>query len=120
MSLALAQRDAKRILNGNFKNQITLKKGNKTVTVQGLAILHHLNFDTEGLPVNAKTARVTVVESDVKNAGIETRTKGEVYLKDTIVSFLDESGTTKLFNVCENFADDVLGIIVLVLQNYVE
>lgn len=116
--LTQARSDAKKILNsGGFESDIKITKGVQTVNCKGLAPVHHIQIDTEGQPVNSKTAHVTVHESDL--AGLTVRnTQGEVYLRTAIVEFSDVTGVNKKYSVKENFADDTLGVIVLMLAAY--
>jgi len=117
----MAITDSNRILNElGFDNPITLVKGTSTVIVSGLTPVHHLVFSTDGQPVNSKNAHVTVSEMSLNAKGFVCRnTKGEIWLKDVLISFADSTGTIKNYIVKENFADETLGVITLILGSYV-
>ncbi len=120
--LTLARGDARRILSGmGFETEITFKRGEISVKVNGLAPVHHLTFDTEGQMVNSKNAHVTMSEESLNEVGFSPRNdKGEVYLRGVLVTFADSSGEEKTYTVKENHADESLGIIVLILGKYAE
>jgi len=120
--LTLARNDAHRILSEmGFETQMTVTKGDLSVTVNGLTPVHHIAFNTEGVPVNSKDVRVSVSETALTEKGFTTRnTKGEVYMREVLVSFADSTGTVKAYIVNENYADESLGVIVLILGKYAE
>jgi hypothetical protein len=120
--LTLARSDARRILSGmGFETEITLANSEKSVKVYGLAPVHHLTFDTEGQPVNSKNAHATVSEESLKEAGFPPRnSNGEVYMRGVLCTFSDSSGEEKTYTVKENYADESLGVIVLILGKYAE
>jgi len=120
--LDLARNTANMILTSfGFESDITLIKDNLTVTIQGLALVHHLSFDTENQTVNSKNAHITVSESSLIAVNFPYRNaKNEVFLRGILVSFEDSNGISKTYIVKENFADETLGTIVLNLGLYVE
>ena len=120
--LELARNTANMILTSfGFESDITLTKDNLTVVIQGLALVHHLSFDTENQTVNSKNAHITVSESSLIAANFPYRNaKNEVFLRNVLVSFEDSNGISKTYIVKENFADETLGTIVLNLGLYVE
>ncbi|MBP1638973.1 MAG: hypothetical protein H6Q17_556 [Bacteroidetes bacterium] len=84
-----------------------------------MGLVHHLSFDTDGAPVNSKQAHITVSEKILTDAGFTVRnSNNEVYLINAIVKFADFSGVEKSYTVKENFADDTLGVIFLMLGKY--
>jgi hypothetical protein len=120
--LTLARNDARRIISQmGFETEITLVKDSLEVSVNGMGLVHHLTFDTDGLPVNSKSAHITVTEGDLNEVEFTCRNaNGEVYMRDVLVSFADSTGTVKTYIVEENYADETLGIIFLNLGKYAQ
>ena len=118
--LTMARFDAQRILNGGgFETSISITKSTVVTVVNGLAPVHHITFDTEGNPVNSKVAHVTISEATLVAAGFSPRNaSNEVAMRLVLVSFADSAGITRIYTVKENFADEMLGVIVLTLGNY--
>lgn len=117
--LEQARKDAQIILSsGGFENDLTITNGTATITCKGLAPVHHIQINADGQPMNSKTAHVTVHEDDL--TGLTVRVDGKVFLRNAIVEFTDVSGISKKYSVKENFADDTIGVIVLILSDYVE
>jgi hypothetical protein len=118
----MAQNDARRILNEmGFETPITFTKDSNTSIINGLGLIHHLTFDTDGNAVNSKNAHITVCEAALLDAGFITRTeKNEVYMRDVLISFFDSTGLVKTYIVKENYHDESLGLILLTLGMYVE
>jgi hypothetical protein len=120
--LDMARRNANLILTSfGFESDITLKKEEVEITIQGLAPVHHLSFDTENNTVNSKNAHVTISEQSLKDLSFPYRNSGnEIYLIGILVSFADTSGNIKTYTVKENFADETIGVIVLNLGKYAQ
>lgn len=118
----LAKRDAKHFLQkGGFEENIVLTtpSGDKSLSLTGFATKHHINFDTDGLPVNGKNAHVTVDEKYLVDNGYPVRNaKSEITLLKHKVSVPDSSGLVKNYVVKENFPDETLGLIVLILGDF--
>lgn len=118
----LAKRDAKRfVTSGGFEESITIKTptGSNELSLTGFATKHHLSFDTDGLPTNSKNVHICVDENILIAAGYPVRNaKGEVYLYKHRVSFPDSTGIVKHYVVTENFPDETLGLIVLILADF--
>ena len=118
----LAKRDSKRIVtSGGFEETITISTatGSNTLTLTGLATKHHLNFNSDGLPINSKNVHICIDEDVLTAAGYPVRNaKGEVNLLKHRVSFPDNTGVIKNYVVNENFPDETLGLIVLILSDY--
>lgn len=115
----LAKRDAKFFVsNGGFEESIELVTPSKDKSLQltGFATKHHINFDSDGNPVNTKNVHICIDESVLVANGYPVRNaKGEIFLKNHQVSFPDSSGIVKTYVVRENFPDETLGLIVCVL-----
>jgi len=119
----LAKRDAKKfITSGGFEETITLTtpSKDKTLTLTGFATKHHLSFDVEtGVPVNSKNAHTCVSETDLVLKSYPVRNaKGEINMYKHFVSVPDSSGIIKNYRVKENFPNETLGLIVLILEDY--
>ncbi|MBC7486102.1 MAG: hypothetical protein H7282_05070 [Cytophagaceae bacterium] len=91
-----------------------------TVIIAGRHTKHRMGVSTEGLPVNAKNASVTVVEKTLTDLSYPVRdSKGEVSLIGHLVSCVD-SRTSVVCNyiVLQNYPDESLGIIVCLLGDH--
>jgi len=109
----------KQVVNsGGFETDLTFKTGIITKAIKGLAPVHHLQFDTNGQPVDSKKASVTIVLKDLVDIGYPITNTDTVNLKDHLVTFIDSTGTSKTYVVKQNHFDNSLGIIILLLGNY--
>lgn len=115
-----ARLDAVRIVtNGGFETEITLTRNLVSITTNGLAPSTHLTFDSDGLAVNSSKRRVCISETDLVSKGFAVRNaKNEVYLVGCLLSFTDISGISRTYVIGENWADNTLGVIVLILEKY--
>lgn len=118
----LAKRDSKFfITKGGFQEDITLEtpSGDKVVNITGFATKHHISFDTDGSPINAKNVHISISESDLTTLSYPIRnSREEVFLKGHKVFFKDSSGVVKKYIVNECFPDETLGLIVLILGDF--
>lgn len=118
----LAKRDAKKfVTSGGFEETITLvtPTKDKTLTLTGFATKHHINFDSDGNQINSKNVHICISESDlVANSYPVRNAKNEIFLLKHLVSFPDSSGVIKNYVVRENYPDETLGLIVLILGDY--
>jgi hypothetical protein len=94
--------------------------GLETATVNVLHRKHHTGFDSEtGVRVNSKMASVTVSEGILIDASYPTRdANNEITLKGHRVSVADSSGNVAEYMVSENYPDETLGLIVLILIDF--
>ena len=119
--LERARTDAKNIINAiGFQLDIEIFNPDKSlsVSVKGWGVKHSLSFDTDGNQTNSKTARVTVYEQDLIDAGMVVRNaKKDVTMDKYKVIFKDSSGEDKKYSVRETFPNENLGVIVLMLQD---
>lgn len=117
-----AKADIKRITSNSkeFARSMTFTAPtDETITTKGLHSKHYIGIDSEGNPVNAKTAYVSVSEENL--AGYPVRNAdGEVDLKGHRVSVVDSTGTTKEYYINEFFPDETIGLIVCILQDYAD
>ena len=115
-----SQKDAQQFLTNTneFGVSITLTAPDSTVLeVNGWHVKHHTGYDIEsGVMVNSKMGSVAITELDLINAGYPYRNAdGEVKLLDHTVVVADVTTTPKTFTVRENYPDETLGVIVLIL-----
>jgi hypothetical protein len=120
--LQLAKRDSNHfVTKGGFETEITVSTPaqDKTVTLTGFATKHWISFDTDGNSVNSKNVHVCLSETALVNAGIQVRKSNkEISLLKHYVSYADSSGLVKDYIVSENYPDETLGLIVLILKDY--
>jgi len=116
--LQSAKADAKRhITEGGFESDITITTpdGSVTLATTGWATKHHLNFDTDGAPINAKNAHICLDEQKLADAGYPVRVNEEVTLLNHKIIVKDSSGIDKNYIIKENFPDETLGLIACIL-----
>lgn len=100
----------------------------ETASISGYSTKHHLKIDANsGQVINSQNASVVVSEANilVANADYPVRISDssssfyrEVNMIGHRVTVTDSSGVAKNFSVTENFADETLGLITLMLENY--
>lgn len=121
--LDLVKREVKRYTNiGGYQEeiQLTTPDGSLSIAITGWCFKHHISFDSDGNQVNTKNARATIEEDVlVANSYPVRNAKSEISLLRHLVSFKDSSGIVKNYIVRENFPDETLGIIVLILGDYI-
>jgi len=93
---------------------------NETVTANALHTKHNTGVDFEtGMLVNSKIASIAVSEPLLNSLGYVTRdTAGECTLKNHRVSVADSTGLVNEYKVSENYPDEKLGLIVLILVDF--
>ena len=113
--------DAKLLTNRDFAIPISfVAPTSETSTINGWTSQHHIDFDTDGNMVNSKKVHVTISESDLTDANYPVRnTYSEVYLKNHLVTVKNSTQNTKQFKVAQWFQDERLGLITIILQEYV-
>jgi len=118
-----AKRDAKRfVTSGGFEENITMTtpSGLITLPLTGYATKHYFSYDSDGLPINAKNAHISVDENILQlNAYPYRNNAGEVNLKDHIVTYPESSGVIKSYVVKDQRPDQTLGLIVLILGDHI-
>ena len=92
------------------------------VTVIARANKHHMGVDPQtGMTMNSKTPSVSVSEYALTLAGINCRNgAGQVDLKKYKVRWTDSSGIAATYIIDQQFPDETLGLIVLLLTDYKE
>jgi hypothetical protein len=123
MSLQLARQDYKDIVGaGDFSSSCTFTPpGVSPVSkvVSGLFVEHNNSVNTDGLPINAKNARLTICERDLTAQGYVTRSaNNRISLYKHIVTINDISGTARKYIVNETIPDHGMGGITLILGDY--
>ena len=118
----LVKRDAKRAINsGGYQVDIEIKTpdNSRTENITGWAVKHWNSFETEENIAHTKVVRATIDEEVLVSLGYPVRNaKGEIRLIDHKVSYADSSGITKTYIVRENWPDENLGLIVLILGDF--
>lgn len=121
MSLPQAKFDWQRFTNnGGFGVDLTLTPpGGEPFLIKGLATKHHNSIGTDGLPVNAKNVRISIIESDLVSLEYPVRNlKGEVSMLKHLVSYIDSTGSAKNFIIKETMPDETIGLITCILGDY--
>ena len=120
--IQLAKRDAKKfVTSGGFQVDIklTTKSRDKNLELTGFATKHHINFDSDGLPVNSKNVHICIDEDILKLNNFPCRdAKGEVNLVGNFVTYMDSSNTDRTYIIREHFPDETLGLIVCILSDF--
>jgi hypothetical protein len=99
---------------------ITSVDGETTLDVKGLHTKHHTSYDEEGRVISTKQASISISEKQFITAEFTVRnSKGEVSMKGCVIEVADSTTSAKKYIVRENFADEALGLIVLILGDYV-
>lgn len=114
--------DIAQITQGEFSTPVTFTSAGATpvvVTVNAVAVKHHVANDSMGNVVNGKNARVSVAESVLTGLGYPVRTSsGEAYLKGHRVTWADSSGQTWTYIIREQFPDETTGLILCILGDF--
>lgn len=114
-----AEADIKRITGNTseWADEVTFTAPDLTeYTVNAIHTKHHLAIDPElGIPVNAKTASIAFSESNL-SASIRNA-DSEVNLDGWKISVADSTEVIKNYFVREWFADEMIGMIVVILSD---
>lgn len=113
--------DAKRyITEGGFQEDITIStpSGSFSLETTGWHTKHHINFDTDGAPINAKNAHICLDEKKLIEGGYVVRVNEEVFLLNHKITVKDSSGEDKHYIIKEHFPDETLGLIVCILGDF--
>lgn len=120
--LEAAKADAKKyVTSGGVEEDITISTpaGDISLQIRGLATKHHINFTSDGLPVNSKNAHVCIDEQVLSDANYPVRNNNqEISLKKHRISFPDSSGVVKNYIIKEHFPDETFGLIVCILEDF--
>lgn len=125
MSLLTVAKEAIERITANtngFAVEITFtsQNGEDTATITGLHTKHHTAIDpTNGNLINSKNAHISFSESYLTDVDYPVRNvSGELVLRNHRVSVADSTGTVKEYLVRENFADETVGFILCMLQDF--
>jgi hypothetical protein len=129
MSLQAAISDFKRFTsNGGFSVPITLTSpvafifnsvSITSINIKGIAAKHFTDLSTEGLPINSKNARITIIESDLIAFNYPVRNaKGEISLINHFIDYADSTGIVKHMRIKEQMPDETVGSITCFLGDY--
>lgn len=92
----------------------------QTAVINGLHTKHHLAVDTDGNTVNSKNAHASFSEKFLIDVGYPVRNSGgEVSMKNHRVNVKDSTGIVKNYVVIEAYPDETIGLIVLILGDFV-
>ena len=105
-----------------FEEDVTIisPNGSSTAEVQGLATKHYIGFNEVGAQISSKNAHVCVYESDLVGLNYPVRdSNNEISLYRHRVNVADSTGNVKNYIVTEQYPNESLGFIVLILGSYV-
>jgi hypothetical protein len=90
-----------------------------SVIIKGLAAKHFTSMSTEGLPINSKSARITIIEKDLTALNYPVRdAREEVNLINHFVDYIDATGKLKHMRIKEQMPDETVGTITCFLGDY--
>jgi hypothetical protein len=120
----MAKADIERITGdlGGFGKSMTftnLATPPVTITVTGTTARHHQSFDTDGVKVSSRNIHVSVSEKQFTDQSYPVRNaSGDVALQGHRVAVADSTGVVKNYVVREQYPDETIGLIVLILWTY--
>lgn len=116
-----AIQDAKLLTNRDFAVPIIfVSPTSETATINGWTSKHHIDFDSDGNMINSMKVNVSFAESDLTDANYPFRNgSSQVYLKNHLVTVKDSTQNTTQFKVSQWFPDERLGLITLILEEFV-
>ena len=95
-----------------------ISPANVTTAMIGVHTKHHLGLNTDGVPVNSKTASLAFSEGNLP-IGVSVRNvAGEVKLKGWRINVKDSTGGEKQYIIREWFPDEMIGLIVCILGDF--
>jgi hypothetical protein len=123
--LDLARNDARKFLiSGGFQVDITLStpKDDKTLSLKGFHTKHFKSYDTNGSPINSKSAHILISEKDLKEANYPYRNSrsGNIGLLKHKITVPDAMGDDKKFVITETYPSETFGLIACILGDYAE
>jgi hypothetical protein len=114
-----ARSDALDMLADMDPVELKTPDGDVAVTVPAMGVRHHMKMADSGNITNSLVARITVHEDALLAAGYTVRnTKGEVALVNHKVTWTDNRNVTATYIVREQWPNDELGVILLILGTY--
>lgn len=122
--LDLARTDLQNIMNDEsfgFTQDVefTTADGGTTSTIKALVSVHHNAVDADGMEISSKIATVSFMEATLAATGYPVRSvNGVVTMESHKVACTDSTGDDRLYIVRERKPDAMLGIIVLMLEDF--
>lgn len=87
--------------------------------VVGTFARHWMGFDEQGVGIDAAQAHVSVSEKFFKDAGFPVRASdGEVTMLGKLVNFAGSAEIDRTYIVAEQYPDETIGLIVMILAEY--
>tara|TARA_R110001599_G_scaffold228775_3_gene428017 strand:- start:115 stop:528 length:414 start_codon:yes stop_codon:yes gene_type:complete len=123
--LEQAKKDIEQIttnLDGfGLRFEISIKADSEIfVEAIGTTARHFMSFDTDGIRVSSKNVHVSVSEKTLLTAGVVVRNSGhEVDLLHRVIRITHSSGNLRYYVVNEQYPDETVGLIVLILGTYI-
>ena len=119
--LDAARKDSKRYVKaGGFEVDLRITNKDKSwfLDIKGFYTNHHINFDSDGTPINSKNVHICIDKEDLINDNYPlVNPRGDVDLINHLVTV--KEGSAELdFIVKEQFPNETLGLIVCVLSEY--
>jgi hypothetical protein len=117
--LLQARKDAHSIItSGGFEEDIVLTNTSGfLVNIKGLHTKHWISYDTDGVPMNSKSAHICINEQELNALGYVTRDArtGNVNMQNHKVEVKDATGIVKTYIINETFPSETFGLIVCIL-----
>jgi len=118
--LKQAQKDIEQITTNDatgFAVVAYMYLSNGTIAkVKGTTARHYLGFDTDGVKISSLNAHVSFSEKTLTDAGVTVRNSaGEVNLLGKRVQINDSADVLRDYVVVEQYPDETIGLIVLIL-----
>jgi hypothetical protein len=138
MSLASAVRDIRRfVTSGGFEVSMTLTSpvsftphGEEptyqqiaewpdSVIVKGIESTINAEVSTDGLPINSRNTRITIIEADLKDMNYPVRnSRNEIALTGHLVDYVDKFGVQKHMKIKDTMPAESVGTITCFLNEY--
>ena len=109
-------------LNGFGLSIILTAPNLQVVNIVGIHHKHHLGIDTDGNAVNSKKSHCAISEKSILTANSLypiRNANGEVNLRGHKLSVIDSTQIVKNYIIKEWFPDESLGLIVVILGDYI-
>lgn len=91
---------------------------NTDFTINVIHTKHHLGTDTDGLPINSKTASISFSELNLPTNVSVRNPSNEVRMTNWKVEVKDSTGLVAKYIIREVFPDEMLGTIVCHLGDF--
>jgi hypothetical protein len=121
MSIDRPVRDARKIVTaGGFNTAVTLTTPAGVETAaQGVCSRHHLEFDTDGYPVNSTNAHILFSETALTALGLTVRNAAdEVDLNAWLATYVDGTGVSRTYKIVQTRPSETLGLIICIVGRY--